>query len=406
MNMANQPNSRYSRADLPMLKSLDRSGVYAALGSFDSAGLSDDAFVTRALMLLDPARVPGLGGPQPLEALLKACGRPFTEKGEADESVLRTAEDALKNRFTFYGEAHTLPASIDWDFNPGTAHWGHDLNRFNYLTPLVRAYFKTGDTRFSRKAADLILDWIAKCDFARAFAGTKYAFGSYLNNAIHAQAWGWTISRLAAAGQVTPLELLRVAKSLQEHLAYLEIVTNGHQGNWPTIGCMGMLATLEELPVLKDTDRFADYCRSNLATQVAEQVLPDGVQDELTPHYHQVVINNLCTCPTAASRWPLTTAILRPRPGWRSSWARWGSGIICCPRTSWARRCFLMRVWPFCGSGRTRAICTWRSTRVRSGGHISTRTSWASGSSRMGAASWSIRAGICTTSRPTPTAPT
>lgn len=293
--MSDQAKSRYSRADLPTLKALDRSGVYAALGSFDSRGLTDAAFVARALALLDPVRVPGVDGPQPLEFLLKACGRPFAEKGEVDESVLRTAEDALVNRFTFYGEAHTLPASIDWDFNPGTAHWGHDLNRFNYLNPLVRAYFKTGDVRFSRKAVDLILDWIAKCDFARAFAGTKYAFGSYLNNAIHAQAWGWTVSRLAAAGQVTPLELLRVAKSLQEHLAYLEIVTNGHQGNWPTIGCMGMLATLEAFPVLKETDRFADYCRSNLAVQVAEQVLPDGVQDELTPHYHQVVINNLCT---------------------------------------------------------------------------------------------------------------
>jgi hypothetical protein len=286
---------KYSRADLPALKAMDRAAVYAALGSFDAQGLADDAFIAHSLTLLEPARVPGLGGPQPLEAVLKACGRPFTEKGEVEASVLRAADEALQNRFTFYGEPHTLPESIDWDFNPGTAHWGHDLNRFSYLDPLVRAFFKTGDDRYSRKAVGLILDWIAKCDFARAFAGGGYAFGSYLNNAIHAQAWSRVVAQLAAAGQVRPIELLRILKSLQEHLAYLEIVTNGHHGNWPTIGCMGMLATLEALPVLKDTDRFADYCRTSLAAQVAEQVLPDGVQDELTPHYHQVVINNLCT---------------------------------------------------------------------------------------------------------------
>ncbi len=281
--------NRYSRADLLHLKTLDRPASYEALGSFDSQVLSDDAFVARALTLLDPERVAGL------EALLKTCARPFVEKDDVSDAVLRTADDALNNRFTFYGEAHSLPASIDWDFNPGTAHWGHDLNRFSYLAPLVRTYFKTGDSRYSRKAVGLILDWIGKCDFARSFAGGGFAFGSYLNLAIHASAWSLTVSRLASAGQVEPLELLRVVKSLQEHLAYLEIVTNGHQGNWPAIGCMGMLATLEALPVLKDTDRFADYCRSTLTAQVAEQVLPDGVQDELTPHYHQVVINNLCS---------------------------------------------------------------------------------------------------------------
>ncbi|MHB0934751.1 MAG: heparinase II/III family protein [Armatimonadota bacterium] len=96
-------------------------------------------------------------------------------------------------------------------------------------------------------------------------------------------------------GQVEPLELLRILKSLHDHLADLEIITNGHGGNWPTIGCMGMLTTLERFPVLRDTRRFATYCRSALATQITEQVLPDGVQDELTPHYYQVVVNNIAS---------------------------------------------------------------------------------------------------------------
>jgi hypothetical protein len=33
-----------------------------------------------------------------------------------------------------------------------------------------------------------------------------------------------------------------------------------------------------------------------LANQVEAQILPDGVQDELTPHYHAVVVNNILTC--------------------------------------------------------------------------------------------------------------
>ncbi len=292
----------YSRDDLPALRARGRAGVFEVLGSFDSAGMADDEFVRRALGLLDPNRVPGLAEAIALGdqagALALVAGRfggaareepPPALSGE----IRRVAGDALVNRFSFYGETHTLPESIDWDFNPGTAHWGHDLNRFTYLGPLCAACRATGDERYSRRAIHLMLDWIAKCDFARAFAGTRYAFGSYLNLAIHIGAWASTVRQLAACGRIRPIELLRILKSMQEHLAYLEIVTNRHGGNWPTIGCFGMLQALEHLPALRETERFAVYCRDTMARQVDEQVLPDGVQDELTPHYHLVVVRNL-----------------------------------------------------------------------------------------------------------------
>ncbi|MHB9134287.1 MAG: alginate lyase family protein [Armatimonadota bacterium] len=291
----------YARADLPQLKALDRQGVFTALGSFDARDLTEEQFAWQAVALLDAGRIPGLAAaraaddlPGALAAVMAACRqKPAQAKPELTPAARALADDALAHRFTFYGETHQLPAEIDWEFNPGTAHWGHDLNRFTYLTPLTTAYLATGDARYSRKAVGLILDWIARCDFARSFAIEQYAFGSYLNLAIHAGAWSRSLEVLVDHGQVEPLELLRILKSLHDHLAYLEIVTRGDEGNWPTIGCMGMLATLEHFPVLRDTGRFAAYCRDELATLIADQVLPDGVQDELTPHYHQVVVNNL-----------------------------------------------------------------------------------------------------------------
>lgn len=291
----------YTRADLPRLKQMDRAALFAALRSFDGKDLEPDAFAWKALELLDPARIRGLAEakavtdlPRALDATVAACRKPAAaEKPVLSDADRATADNVLANRFTFYGEAHQLPADIDWEFNPGTAHWGHDLHRFSYLGPLVRAYQATGDSRYARQAVALILDWIAKCDFARSFTIEKYAFGSYLNLTIHAGGWASTVATLTAAGQVQSHELLRILKSLHDHLAYLEIVTNGHSGNWPTIGCMGMLGTLEALPVFRDTGRLVTYCRASLGEQVAAQVLPDGVQDELTPHYHQVVVNNL-----------------------------------------------------------------------------------------------------------------
>jgi hypothetical protein len=291
-----------SRADLPRLKTLDRAAAFAALGSFDDRGLSDAEFTSRALDLLDAKRIPGLaearqaGDPdRALDAVFHACrgDRAAPGKAAADAAKLAAANEVLEHRFSFYGEQHQLPPGIDWDANPGTAHWGHDLNRFTFLSPLTQAYLATGDTRYSRKAIELILDWIAKSDPSRCFAGSRYVWGSYLNNAIHCQAWCASLATLVACDQVRPIELLRVLKSVHDQLAYLEIVTNGHAGNWPTIGMQGMLQCLGTFPVFRDTDRFADYCAAELRDQIANQVLPDGVQDELTPHYHRVVIGNL-----------------------------------------------------------------------------------------------------------------
>lgn len=292
----------YARADLPRLAKLDRAAILDAFGSFDDKGMDDATFALRAAMLFDAQRAPGLAeafaagdAAAVARAVYAACAAWASSRPRDTpmQDAKRQADELLDNRFTFYDESHQLPAEIDWDFNPGTAHWGHDLNRFSYLRPLTGAWQSTGDKRYARKAAELMLDWVAKADIGQAFVGTPYVFGSYLNNAIHCKMWAACVSQLLRGDVLEPIELLRICKSMHDQLCYLEIVTNGHAGNWPTIGCMGMLGVLEHLPVLRDTPRFADHCIHTMDVQIKAQILPDGAQMELTPHYHRVVISNL-----------------------------------------------------------------------------------------------------------------
>jgi len=184
------PRPLYSRDDLEELKTLDRAGIFEALGSFDDRGLTEKEFVTQAAALLDAEAIPRLGQARESEdtaAILDAVTHASRSKCPEPQAVSvapgerKQAEEVLGNLFTFYDEPHQLPESIDWDFNPGTAHWGHDLNRFTYLGPLTRVYLATGEERFARKAVGLILDWIDKADFSKCFVGTPYVFGSYLN---------------------------------------------------------------------------------------------------------------------------------------------------------------------------------------------------------------------------------
>jgi hypothetical protein len=303
----------YTRADLALLKTFTKAQVYEALRSFDAAGMDENIFGLHLAGLLDGQKVPGLGtargvgdGNGVLRCLYAAClamepvGAPKPSASASAEQI-QSANEILAHKFTFYTEAHQLPEVIDWDFNPGTAHWGHDLNRFTYLGPLTAAYLATQEERYARKAVGLILDWIAKADFARMFTGTRYVFGSYLNNALHISIWARTVRALLPHGVITPLELGVIVKSLHDQCAYLQIVTAGHAGNWPTIGMRGLLPVVSAFP-LRDTQVFADYAVRLLHEQIADQVLPDGVQDELTSHYHAVVIANLLDCIPALNR--------------------------------------------------------------------------------------------------------
>ncbi len=282
---------------------MPREELFAAFGSFDHNGLDRDELLLRSLSLLDPQKVPGAAEAQragDLHAALDSVKRAFRRDGAKLTPTLRTraedtspADEVMKHVFTFYGEQHTLGDEIDWSYNPGTGHWGHDLNRFTFLVTLLEAYESTGDRRYGRKAAELILDWVEKVDTGESFSRKPNVWTSYLNNAIHCEVWANVLPPLLAADLVAPDELLLILKSMHDQLAYLRIVTYPHSGNWPTIGCRGILAVVSTFPELRDTELFATYCRDQLRRQIADQVLPDGVQYELAPHYHAVVVRNL-----------------------------------------------------------------------------------------------------------------
>ncbi|MCZ7647546.1 MAG: heparinase II/III family protein [Planctomycetota bacterium] len=286
--------------------SRERARVYELLGGFDARGMDAATFERRALELLSPEIGSAAGAH---EALVR------TAPGRADgvhslQLRIRTqrADDILAHRFDFYGESYDLGPEIDWEHNPGNAHWGHDLSRFSFLDPLWEAYAERGDAKYARKALDLILDWIAKTDVCDAFPPRKspYVWRSYLNIAIHLEAWAIFLSRLLARAPdlVAPAVLLRMLKSVHEQLAYLDYVIPETRGNWVTIGIRGMLATLSQLPVFRAAPAWTATAYERLDAALDEQLLPDGVQDELAPSYHFVVVRNLLGILAAGRRLP------------------------------------------------------------------------------------------------------
>jgi hypothetical protein len=138
---------------------------------------------------------------------------------------------------------------------------------------------------------------VAQNDVADAFPPDRvpYAFASYLNIAIHLEAWAETLGSLLPVEPklLSPLEFLRIAKSIHDQLWYLDFVIPETHGNWVTIGTRGQLGTLAFFAEMAAARPLCETALSRLGETLRDQVLPDGVQDELTPHYHYCVVNNI-----------------------------------------------------------------------------------------------------------------
>ena len=286
----------------------DREAVFSALRSFDHAGVpSEAALRERMLELLDlswsglstVATSAGQDGSLTADDLIRYYEereQPACQLSPTVPSAER-ADEVMQNVFTFYGETHDLGERIDWEHNPGTAHWGHDLNRFGYLNQLVGAYLTTGDRSYGEKAVALILDWIANTDICDAFipGRSPYVWRSYLNIHIHLGAWCEALERLLPDGFVSAEGLVAILKAVHDQLAYLEIVIPEADSNWVVFGATGMLKTALFFPELRDSERWIRYAWDRFEEQLDNQVLPDGVQFELTQHYHFGVARSYMT---------------------------------------------------------------------------------------------------------------
>jgi hypothetical protein len=292
----------------------DRAAVFEALRSFDHRAISArEVLYDRTLALVDSSDEALLigdaaPGPDRLADYFRGRTQPICRL-EPSRPGGDTADEIMRNVYTFYGEKHDLGTDIDWEHNPGTGHWGHDLNRFSYLNPLVGAYLDTGDRAYGDKAVGLILDWIGKTDICDAFIPRKspYVWLSYLNIHIHLSVWSEALEFLLPEGFVSGPDLVKILKSVHDQLAYLEIVIPESNSNWVVFGATGMLKTALFFKELRDSDRWVRYAWDRFEEQLDNQVLPDGVQFELTQHYHYGVARSyvLANCLTARAGKPV-----------------------------------------------------------------------------------------------------
>lgn len=205
------------------------------------------------------------------------------------------AEPLRSDTYTFYRQTDQVPrdaeGKLDWT-HQGPAddiEWAWGLNRHPHIRTLMVAYLKTGNPAYAKRLDQDIRDWIIQ---SLPYPGVKSSTAMWrgLEVSFRVKVWAQAFHRLMKSDHLSPATRLFILTSIPEHAHYLRKFHA--QGNWLTMEMSGLATVAATWPELKKSPAWMNYAKETMLESLKEQVYPDGVQTELTAHYHYVALNN------------------------------------------------------------------------------------------------------------------
>ncbi|MDH3663900.1 MAG: heparinase II/III family protein [Alphaproteobacteria bacterium] len=213
------------------------------------------------------------------------------------EQVQRARIDAvLDNRFTFNNETHDLPPGFDWHVNPSDdLEWQIMLHKFYFATGLGMAHQETGDEAYLAKWIELTESWI------ETVQPDLLAGRSMFNDPLFVAVEGRRIQNWISAYYhfvATNRHRLPPAAFHETLLASIEAQVAflcGHLApsrNHRTLELWAVFMAAVVFPEFQAAKRWQRLALEGLHQNILEDLLPDGVQCELSTHYHHIVLRN------------------------------------------------------------------------------------------------------------------
>ncbi|WP_157605065.1 alginate lyase family protein [Schlesneria paludicola] len=176
------------------------------------------------------------------------------------------------------------------DFGAGDIKLVWETNRFGFVFPLVRSYWRTGDEQYAEMFWQLVESWRAanppesganwKCGQEISLRVMAWCFGLYGFTGSHAS----TPARIAMLIQMLAVSGQRI----EANIGYALSQKNNHglseaTGLW-TIGGL--------FPELKHASRWATLGRRLLERQAFDLIYPDGAFSQHSMNYHRVMLHD------------------------------------------------------------------------------------------------------------------
>lgn len=208
---------------------------------------------------------------------------------DPEETRVERIDAVLENRFEFNGEPHILEAPIDWLCNPSVdVEWHISLHKFYYAVGLGMRYRTTGDPRYVDKWVSLLSSWMDQVPVGFIAADVT---GRRVQNWIYAFHY---FAPAIGSGPLSAAFLCRWLDSIREQVEFL-CANLTPARNHRTLELYAIFLAGVAFPEFRDADRWRRFALGEIVKNVQTDLLPDGVQCELSTDYHHLVLKNyLC----------------------------------------------------------------------------------------------------------------
>jgi len=205
---------------------------------------------------------------------------------DPEETRPEKIEALMQDRFELNGETHHLPAPLDWIANPSQdLEWHIMLHKFYYGVGLGMAFARSGERRYAQKWVELVEGWIAQ---------TPVGFIAPDVTGRRVQNWIYAYHYFALQGRdpgFDPAFQRRLLGSIHDQVEFL-CENLAPARNHRTIELYTIFLAGVAFPEMRRAARWRELALELLLDNMRRDLLPDGVQCELSSDYHHLVLKN------------------------------------------------------------------------------------------------------------------
>ena len=205
------------------------------------------------------------------------------------------ADTILKNVFVVQNVRGKVPIDADghrdWYYKGpnNDREWAWLSNRHSQISFVLDIYFETGNPKYAKYIDLFLKDFIIKSmPYPAVKSSTSVWRG--LEVSFRIKVWSRIFYGLLSSDYLSPATQLLMLSSLPDHADYNR---NFHGGNnWLTMEISALATVATNFPEYKNSPEWLSYSIKTMTESMKGQVYPDGVQTELTSHYHNVALGN------------------------------------------------------------------------------------------------------------------
>lgn len=217
------------------------------------------------------------------------------EQPTLSNQTIAGADTILKDVFTIQEVKAKVPygedGHRDWYYKGpnNDREWAWLSNRHQQLNQVLNTYFETGNPKYATYIDLFLRDFILKSQ-PYPEKKTRGSIWRGLEVSFRAKVWPRVFYGLINSEYLSDATKLLILTSLPDHADYNRKYHAA--GNWLTMELSGLTSIATHFPEFEKSEEWIAYATTKMAESMVNQVYPDGVQKELTAHYHYVALKN------------------------------------------------------------------------------------------------------------------